>query len=127
MARPNLIKTASGGEITLKGVDAETLAKVKAALAVPTPDAPAKAATAAPTEVALPSIAKPSASDAPMVSPAVGMYQDPLTLEWHVVNIRFSHISKLGEVTDDMKVNRDRYEAVEKFKIQVVKSGLVGG
>ena len=119
MARPRLIRTKDGGEITLKNASAETVAAVEAALEGK-PESTQSALIENRTGDA-------TLDGSPLTSVAVGMYQHPLSLDWHVVTLKFSPISKRGEVDVDMKVNRDKYEAVEKFKIQVVKSGLVGG
>ena len=116
IARPRIIRTEDGGEIVLKNASAETVAAVEAALkGTPTEDLVAEATP----------VTKAS-SGATLTSVALGMYQDALSLNWHVVTLKFSPSTKEAAVEKDSLIGRDRYEAVENFKIQAVGMGLVG-
>src|ERR1700677_1554125 len=86
-ARPNIVLTSTGGEITIKNVDADTVAKVKALLVGSLPAG--EESPPLPMQEALPTIENKSGDasleGSPLTSVAVGRYQHPLTLNWHIV------------------------------------------
>jgi hypothetical protein len=128
MARPTTLKPADGGEIVLKGCTKETIESVRALLTKPeaTPAKIEEPATVKPPVVPVATVAETPIATEAMPSPGLGMYQNPLTLNWHVCDIRFSPYSKRGIVANDRIVGRDKYEADERFKIDAIRLGLVG-
>lgn len=119
MARPRVLRTKDGAEITLKNATPEVAAAVEKALG-----GGGNTVGVAEEEVAPPTPA--TKGEHPLVSPGIGVYQDPLSLDWHVVQIRFSHKSGEAKVVDDKNYGRDRAYATERFRIQAVNEGLVG-
>lgn len=122
MARPKIIRNKDGVEVTLKNATPEIVAAVEAAVNGGT--RPTELGEEEPEVVNRTGDATLEGS--PLTSGAVGVYQHPLTLDWHVVTLKFSPISKRGEVTGDVVAGKDREMVRERFKIQVVKEGLMG-
>ena len=122
-ARPTTIEAADGGEVILKNCSKETIEAVREFISgkpqIVIPEG---------TDIAegKPTIAEAPKSDAPMQCTALGIYQNPLTLNWHLCTLKFSPYSKEGRVDSDQPVSKDRYERDEKFKIAAVHQGLIG-
>jgi hypothetical protein len=123
LARPTTVKY-HGGEIIFKNIPKEVIEGVKAHLQGPVEAPPQLEPTVTPP-VATISAATP-ASDAPLLCTSLGVYQNPLTLNWHMCELKYSPFSKKGVVESDLPVSRDKYECDERFKIQSVHLGLIG-
>ena len=126
MARPSILRPIDGGEVILKNVTVSTKAKVTAALG---PESKEEA-EAPKVAVAMPYQEEMGGDEPkkvlPMPSTALGIYQDPLTLDYHMVTLKYSHVSKQGEVVDDTNCGRDKAYATERFRIAAVNKNLVG-
>lgn len=125
-ARPSILRPADGGEIVLKNCTNETKAKVAVAIGLESkPEVPKVEESpkyASPENI----IEYEVKSTLPMHSTALGIYQDPLTLSWHMVTLKYSHISKEAQVVDDQDCGKFKEYATEKFRIAAVNKNLVG-
>lgn len=126
MGRPSTIKPLDGGEVILKGCTKETIEAVRTLLTAKPDMTPAKVVEATVTPPVVAKVAAPVVADEAMPSPAIGIYQNPLTLNWHICDIRFSPYTKKAIVYADKPLGRDKYECDEHFKIRAVGMGLIG-
>lgn len=119
-ARPTTVQAPDGGEIILRNCSREVIDSVKGLFT-------AKAEVpVVPEPTITPPIPESASEDSPLLCTALGAYQNPLTLNWHICTVKFSPYSKEGKVEQDTPVSKDKWEYTERFKVAAVNAGLVG-
>ncbi len=111
VARPRTIDY-EGGTISLSGYSKEIADSIEDRL-LGGNAAQASTSTGTETKVAL----------GVLTHDAVGNYFDKNG--WHVVNVRFSPISREAQVSEVLDVGPEKAEAIEKFKIMAVEKNIV--
>ena len=122
VARPTTIKVPSGGEIILKNCSKETIDSVRALVrAEPKVE---ETRVEVPIEMAAP--IPISIKESPLSCTGLGVYQHPLTLNWHLCTLKFSPYTKEAKVEYDSPVDKDKATCDERFKIAAVHNNLIG-
>lgn len=124
MARPTTIKSPDGGEIILKNCTKETIESIRNFLLMKN-ELPEEVIEE-PIKSTVAPIPTSTNEEAPLHCGALGVYQNPLTLNWHVCELKFSPYSKKGKVEKDYPVDKDKATCDERFKIAAVNMNLVG-
>jgi hypothetical protein len=113
MARPRLIRTKDGGEITLRNVDMALADKIKAYV-----EGSEEVTEAAAVVEAAP------APTAELTDVAIGVYRDGAK-GWGAAVVKFNPLTKEAKVDATMYTGKEKAFASERFRILAAESDLV--